>query len=221
MKADELFALASAHSIDLTAVAGNASDIFGIAARRPRNSEERRERRPVRETVEGKESRVIKPRMWTHAELAQALGGLERMPTLAAFYSFEQDDKNTDELFRGLLSVALKMADTERWPVRIAMNGDNTPYGYIARITALVLDVDRHRPYFTAAPTLFVAYMSVNDLVWYSKLARCYLGLHNWYDGWLDAARGYVNRALVSEWRRYTENVVTVEPRTVVSPIVA
>src|SRR6185312_3656917 len=120
MKAIErLFSAASAHGIDLKQAAGESANLYGAGAPRRRqlmralagiDTPEEREKRErhenrerIAESVKGKQSRVSRPKLNSHAELAQALsgeirepgrpprGGLEGPAFLAAMYSLALD----------------------------------------------------------------------------------------------------------------------------------
>src|SRR6185312_1204507 len=131
MKAIErLFSAASAHGIDLKQAAGESANLYGAGAPRRRQlmrqlagldtpeEREKRERHENREripeSVKGKQSRVARPKLHSHAELGQALagqvrepgapprGGLEGPAYLAAMYSFGLDGGVYEDLYRAL-----------------------------------------------------------------------------------------------------------------------
>jgi len=197
LKAAELIALATAHHIDLTNVGGTASRLDGIAAPRRLTAAERKARRQshlgldVLPTATGDGSRVHRRPAWSVAEVGQAACGVPRMPWLATMYSIAGDSSGYPELHRGLMLEALDLAAQQNWPMKITKRGGHRDY-YQAQLAALVLDADRHRPYFATAPTLYALCMDVDTDIWERYVCDWYVDLQLEYERWLGIARGIV-----------------------------
>ena len=198
MKADELVALAAAHGIDISHTVASETNLHGIAARRRRTDEERRIGVPVRDTVTGSQTRVHRPRAWTHAETGLAAAGCQRMPWLAACYSWAGDRSGYKELHRGLTLVGIKEAERHDWPWRITLL-DGTKGYYLERLAELVLDEEGCKPAFTAAPGLYAIYLGVSPSTWSKPLWGYHLLLQQRYQRWLEIARGTIGRKLANE----------------------
>lgn len=201
MKAAELVSLAAARGVDLKHVAGNSSNIYGIARTRRltplqiRLCDELKISREVVPTVRGAESHVYRRPMWTAAELGQAAQGLERMPWLASRYSFAGDSSGYPELHRGLMMEALRMATVEKWPMQVP-GRDGSMQHYIAELAALVLDAERDKWMFVKAPGLYADCMRMEEEIYATKMAHRYAGLQLRYEGWLHAAESWIQRKL-------------------------
>lgn len=225
MKAIErLFSCASAHGIDLRQAAGESANLYGAGAPRRRQlmrklagleeSAEDRERREaqenrahVRESVKGKQSRVARPKMYSHAELGQALagqvrargepprGGLEGPAYLAAMYSFGLDASVYEDLYRALRRAMAELAEGDRWPVEVpGLSGEPAHYG--DELCKLVLVHDWCQPIFVKIPTLYAIYLGVSEEVWRVKLMSPYTATQVRYERWLARARGYVDHRI-------------------------
>jgi hypothetical protein len=203
MRAAELVTLAAAHGIDLTHVAGNASDTHGVARKRRLTAKEVKARKDegrgtrVEETASGSGSQVYRRPAWTAAELGQAAHLVPRMPWLAACYSLAGDLSAYKELHRGLTYEAIEMAGKEDWPWRVKKSHGAMDF-YIEPLTALVLDFEAHKSFFEAAPALYAHYMGVDMEVWDGALAARYARLHNKFERWYAVALGMIQRKIVS-----------------------
>ena len=204
MKADELVALASAHGINLTHIGGTASDIHGIAAKRRLTHAERRQRLEqhvsleVLPTAQGSGSRVHRRPAWSVAEVGQASCAIPRMPWLATLFSVGGDASGYPELHRGLMVVALKLATEQNWPMMVTKRSGHRGY-YVAELAALVLDADRHRPLFTAAPALYALCIDVDEDIWDRSIRLWYTDLRMEYERWLGTARGIIRKWIMEE----------------------
>lgn len=195
MKADELVALAAAHGIDIAHTVASSTNTMGDAARRARTREEIRSFMPVRETVDGKETRTRKPRYWTHAETGMGMAGCSRMPALAALYSWCGDRDEYAELHRGLTRETIRIAEKGNWAWQVEMVNGRRDY-YIERLTELVLDEDACKAAFVAAPGFYAVYMGVTQRVWSRPLTGYFLTVQERYQRWLDIAKGTIGRKL-------------------------
>ncbi len=198
MKAEELVTLAAAHGIDISHTVACETNLRGAAARRRRTDEERRIGAPVRDTVTGAQTRVHRPRTWTHAETGLGAAGCPRMPWLAACYSWAGDRTGYKELHRGLTLQAIKEAQRHDWPWRITLL-DGTKDYYLERLTELVLDEEGCKPAFTSAPGLYAIYLGVSPVTWSKPLWGYYLTLQQCYQRWLDIVRGTIGRKLAQD----------------------
>lgn len=224
MKAIErLFSAASAHGIDLKQAAGESANLYGAGAPRRRQlmrtlagletpeDRDRRERHENRErlpeSVKGKQSRVSRPKLHSHAELGQALagevrepgapprGGLEGPAYLAAMYSFALDSEVYEDLYRALRRAMAELAEHDRWPVEIAgLSGEPVHYG--DELCRLVLVHDWCQPIFARIPGLYAIYLGVSEEVWRAKLMSPYTATQGRYERWLSRARGYIDHRI-------------------------
>lgn len=149
----------------------------------------------MRETVEGRQTRVVRPRHWSHAEAGMAGCEVPRMPWLAVLYSIGGDRANYAELHRGLTVRAIDMAEKQRWPWQVSGVSGKRDY-YIERLTELVLDHDAYPRAFKAAPGLFAVYMGVTEATWGNPLYGYFLELQGQYGRWLDVGQGFMARWL-------------------------
>jgi hypothetical protein len=224
MKAIErLFSAASAHGIDLKQAAGESANAYGAGAPRRRQlmrtlagleaaeDRDKRERRENRErmpeSVKGKQSRVARPKLHSHAELGQALagqirepgepprGGLEGPAFLAAMYSFGLDASVYEDLYRELRYAMADLAKRDSWPVEIAgLSGEPVHYG--DELCRLVLVHDWCQPIFARIPGLYAIYLGVTEEVWRGKLMSPYTATQGRYERWLARARGYIDHRI-------------------------
>ena len=205
MNAADLITLATAHGVDLSRVVANASNTKGVAAKRKRSEYERRQGIEVVETARGRETKSIRRSRFSHAELSMAAQGTEDIPWRALLYSDAGADAEFLTLFRSLRWRALKLADSNGWLplVKWRTSADvkdgkcatcslEQPQFYVESLAMLVLDEDRHRRYFTAAPGLFAAYLHTDEVVWEAILRTRFRMLRDRYDLWLNSARGRV-----------------------------
>src|SRR6185312_5643124 len=221
MKAIErLFSAASAHGIDLKQAAGESANLYGAGAPRRRqlmralagiDTPEEREKRErhenrerIAESVKGKQSRVARPRLYSHAELGQALAGLKgpSYPAyLAAMYSFALDAEVYSDLYRILRKAMAELAEADRWPVEIpGLSGESVHYG--DELCRLVLIHDWCQPIFARIPGLYAIYLGVSEEVWRAKLMSPYTATQGRYERWLGKARRYVDRRIGEEFER-------------------
>ncbi len=198
MKADELVTLAAAHGIDISHTVACETRLDGAAAQRRRTPEEIARGLPVRETVSGTQTRVHRPRTWTHAETGMGAAGCPRMPWLAACYSWAGDQSGYKALHRGLTLQAIREAERHDWPWRITMLDGTRDY-YLERLAELVLDEEGCRAAFVAAPGLYAIYLGVSPSVWSKPLWGYHLVLQQSYQRWLDIARGTISRRLAHD----------------------
>ena len=205
MKAADLVVLASAHGIDISHTVASETNTRGAARPRRRTELERAAGLPVRETVEGKASRVVRPRFWTHAEAGMAGGDVPRLPWLALLYSFAGDRTSYAELHRGLTLKAIRMAEEQHWPWQVRLASGRRDY-YLERLAELVLDYDAYRRAFEHDPALFSVYMGVTESTWGNPMCRYFLELQGQYGRWLDVGQG-----IMSHWLR--EDLPDVEDR--------
>lgn len=192
MLVEALITLVNARGIDLRHVAGNSSNTEGIARRRRLSQAEMKLRRElkvaleVNDTAKGASSRVSRPPMWAHPELAQALYGVPRMPELALYYSLAGWLGGFEELQRGLMLKQLHTAEREKdWPMIVGYIGGRAsePYDYIPRLATLVLIADAEKQNLIAAGPLF-ALMGMEEAVWQQTLAARFLDLQQQYERW-------------------------------------
>jgi hypothetical protein len=200
MMACDLIALASAHGIDLSSVGGSASDTQGVARTRRRTKREVELGIEVAQTVRGAGSRTYRRPTWSIAELGQAAGGpknarVDRIPWLAALYSFAGDTSGYWDLWHALALESHKLSRNDYWEPRLK-NAKGEPEYYQGKLAALVLDADMHRPLFLAGPGLFAVYMNVTPETWDRKLASRYTDLQGVYERWLAIARSTIQKRL-------------------------
>ena len=208
-----LIARASARSLDLKQLAGEASVIMPVSRRRQLMmaklfEPDEKVPRLVGETVEGKQTRTTRRAYYTHAELGQSLSfaGVSGAPFLAAMYSDAMDGTVRPLLYRKLRARAAESAIQEEWPERIqGMHGG--PHHYEDELTALVLDADWGKALFQLAQSqhnvnLYAVAMDVSEEVWQSKLMPYYTRILRHYEVWLARARSAVERKLTEEWGR-------------------
>lgn len=219
---ERLFSAASAHGIDLKQAAGESANLYGAGAPRRRRLMERlagialetaeeRERRErhenrerIAESVTGKQTRVVRPRLYSHAELGQSLAGLEGPPYLAAMYSFALDGEVYSDLYRALRKAMAELAEREKWPIEIeALGRQRVHYG--DELCRLTLVADWCQPFFVRVPALYAIFLGVPEEVWVGQLMRLYLETAACYQRWLAIARGYVNRRVREEFERLGE----------------
>jgi len=209
MRPADLVVLATAHGIDISHTVASETNTRGAASKRRRTREERWDGIPVRETVEGKQTRVARAREWTHAEAGMAAKDVPRMPWLAALYSFAGDRTHDAELHRGLTLKAIRVAEQHQWPWQVPML---TGRGYyIERLAELVLDHDAMPRVFVQAPGLFPIYMNVPERVWSKPLFGYFLELQQQYGRWLSVAQG-----CIAQWLRAGECLQAPEDRRIV-----
>jgi hypothetical protein len=197
MRAAELITIAGTRGIDLKHIAGNASNIHGIARKRERTKQELISGVDV-EPTRGRGSRVYRRPEYTVAEVGQAAKDVPRMPWLAARYSWGRDRSNYRELHAGLTQAAFKQKERENWPWRVVkLNG--LPGYYIEELGQLVLGYEAFMAEFTAYPVLYSASLGVSDEIWSATLAPCFLSLHQTYKDWLDMVQRSMGRWLREE----------------------
>ena len=222
MKAIErLFSCASAHGIDLKQMAGESVSLYGAGAPRRRQlmrrlstfgeTQEQREEREGREnrehlteSVKGKSTRVARPKLYSHAELGQAISGLQGGPYHAAMYSFGLDEASYESVYRELRYAMADIDRREKWPFQA--NADSrrrTHYG--DELCEVVLLADWCKPFFMRAPGLYAVYLGLPEETWTRELIRPYLDTLSRYERWLSIARAHVERAIHEEFDRLDE----------------
>lgn len=176
--------------------------------RERREKAENRERLP--QSVKGKHTRVARPRLYSHAELGQALageirepgksprGGLEGPAFLAAMYSFALDGSVYEDLYRALRVAMAELAQADRWPVEIpGLSGELVHYG--DELCKLVLVHDWCQDIFIklpGPPSLYACFLGVSEKVWRTRLMSPYTATQARYERWLARARGYVDHRI-------------------------
>jgi hypothetical protein len=199
LNAASLVQLAAARGIDLAHVAGVSSNLDGAARKRARTDVERELGIPdVRETVKGRETRGHRPPAWGVAELGQAAQGLGVIPWTAALYSFAGSQDGYWILWSALSSEANRIARREAWTAQV-MSEDGHHRFYRENLSALVLDEDRSKHLFAAAPGLYAAYMHVAPATWDRHLAGPFSSLKSRYEGWLAVARSVIGKWVRNE----------------------
>lgn len=198
MKADDLVALAASGNIDIAQTVAAVTNTRGIARQRLQTREERLGQVPVRETVDGKQTRVVRPRRWSHADTGIVFGGCPRIPWLAACFSWAGDSTHFKELHRALTLEAIRTATREEWPLKTPM-ADGTEGYYLERLAELVLDFDRYQPVFSRAPGFFAIYLGVTQHRWSKPHFGHFLTLQQRYERWLAVAKGFGARRLRDE----------------------
>lgn len=199
-----LFSRASAHSLDLVQLAGEASKLIPASSPRRRRFMEKLFRgenihAPIGETVTGSQTRVSRSAYYTHAELGQSLAGLGGAPYLAAMYSFALDGSQRVPLYHALRERTAEIARREEWPERIpGVNG--AAHHYEDELTALVLDVDWLKPLFVLAPQLYAIAVDVSEELWRIRLLHYYVRILQVHESWLARAQGHITRRLVEEF---------------------
>jgi hypothetical protein len=218
MRADELVVLASAHGIDLTHVAGAASNTRGAASKRSLTREERRKRMEehlgleIEPSVRGNGSRTYRRPQWSLAEIGQAAEGVPELPWLAACYSWGGDSSCYWTLWWGLSYQAQRLGRREGWQPRVMgraprdpktgkpiVGAKGEPRFYLLELAQMVLDEDAHKWAFAAWPGLHAAYLQVEDATWARILAPRYEMLQGKYESWLATAKTLIQRKLAEE----------------------
>lgn len=200
MNAKELVALCSAHGINFVHVAGSASNTDGIAGTRSlRRIEIEAGITEVRETCQGKESRVAKQPEFSQAELGIAAYGVKNLSWCAAQHTIANDRTpfTLKCLHRGLMYHADKYAKQQEWEIvlpgrverdakthrRIPGSKAGTVF-YREALCMLVLDEISFKPAFTAAPHLYSIYLGIEQATWEKKLAERFELLQMRYQVW-------------------------------------
>lgn len=195
-----LFSRASARSLDLKQLAGEASKIIPASSPRRRKFMEELFGAPIKQTVKGTSTRVARKGYSPTAELGQCLAGLNEAASTAAMYSFALDGASRMPLYYWLRESAAGIARREQWPERIpGVNG--APHHYQDELTALVLDADWLKPLFHLAQSkhnvnLYAIMMDVSEEIWQTKVTHYYVRILQPYETLLAQARGYVEREL-------------------------
>jgi hypothetical protein len=186
--------LATARGIDLQHVAGVSSNVDGIAKKRARTEIERKLGIPdVRETVKGRETRGHRRPAFGVAELGQAAQGLGVIPWNAALYSFAGSADGYWLLWSALSCEANKIARRESWAPRVTTENGEQRF-YREQLSLLVLDEDRSKHLFAAAPALYAVYMNVTPATWDGQLQGQFRSLQSSYERWLQIARSTIGR---------------------------
>lgn len=198
MKTEDLLNLGNYQKVDFFLIAGNASNVDGIAALRPPTREERLSGLGVKLTVESAQTRSYRKPTLSHQELATALAGCKRMPTLSAFYHVRGDYSVYPELHRGLMLELCRIAGREKWPLQINKRDGSRGY-YQCELVSLVLDYQANIPVFIADPGKFALCVGVSDDVWSKVVRHWYDSMTQVYERWVATARGHVGRPWTSD----------------------
>jgi hypothetical protein len=197
MDAASLVKLAAARGIDLSHIAGVASDLQGIAKQRkysPTVLKSRRERHlnlEVSETGRGRETRTYRQAQWSVADLGMAAKGLGAIPWAAALYSFAGSRDGYWLLWHALANEAHRIGRREYWPPRV-LQEDGRRRFFRENLAELVLIEDANRHLFVAAPTLYAIYMGVAPETWDRHLSGPFKALQGSYEHWLSIARSVI-----------------------------
>lgn len=195
MDAADLIQLAQARGIDLKFIAGVASNTHGAARKRARTEDEIDLGLPIRESVQGRQTRTYRRPSWTVAELGQAAASLGPVPWSAALYSFAGARDGYWILWHALTNEAQRLAKRENWPPRVK-GEDGRPQCYREELAELVLTEDANKHLFLAAPQLYAACMKVQPIIWESHLSDPFRSLKASYERWLGIARASIARWL-------------------------
>lgn len=199
-------------------MAGESVNLYGAGAPRRRQlmrqlaglqGDENRERREklenrerLSESVTGKQSRVAKPRMYSHAELGHALSGLTGGPYHAAMYSFGIDEQSYPDIYRELRCAMAETDVREKWPLKVSGEGRReVHYGDV--LCEVVLLADWCKPFFIRAPGLYAIYMGLPQDTWDGQLVRPYLDTLSRYERWLARARKFVENRIYEEFHGF------------------
>jgi len=193
MRTEDLLNLGNYQKLDFVLIAGNASNVEGVAAPRRPTKEERRAGVGVKLTAEAAQTRTYRKPVLSHQDLAHALAGCKRMPTLAAFYHVRGDFSVYPELQRGLMLELSRLIQRKRWPTQVTKHDGSFGY-YQGELAALVLDYDAHMPLFRDVPALFARCIGVTDDVWSKIVHYWYDDLSRVYERWIATARAHVGR---------------------------
>jgi hypothetical protein len=210
---ERLFSCASAHGIDLKQAAGESANLYGAGAPRRRQlmrrlaglddaqkvaQEVADNREHLPESVKGKQTRVSRPRLYSHAELGQALSGLPESPYHAAMYSFGLDEGSYDAVYRELRLAMTEMDSRQKWPLKVQATGRRMIH-YGDELCEVVLLADWCKPFFMRVPALYAIYLDIPEETWMGTLMRPYLDTLTRYDSWLRIARAFVERRIREE----------------------
>ena len=122
-------------------------------------------------TALGIQTRVYKPALNTHTELALAMKGLSRMPELSLYYSLAGFLGVFEELHCGLMIKALDLImEDKNWPMVVRYKGAGPinwhrvgePHDYVSKLSTLVLVMDAHRREFIPTPGLLPDLMNMD-----------------------------------------------------------
>jgi hypothetical protein len=212
---ERLFSCASAHGIDLRQAAGECAKLYGPGSPRRRNLMERlaggrpidekaikgtmlESAKTVTQTVRGTQTRVAKPKLYSHVELGHALSGLTGAPYLTAMFSFGLDDQVYEDLCRALRKAVAEIAERDRWPLKVdGFTGRQVFFG--DELCEVVLAHDWCAPMFAKIPGLYGIMLGVTDDVWRERLMRYYTEALSRYERWQGIARAYVERSTREE----------------------
>ena len=206
MDAASLIKLAAARGIDLNHVAGVASRLDGKAAERRLSAAELKFRKEnklgldVYETVKGRETRTYRRPNWSGAELGQAAKGQGLIPWNAALDSIAGFRDNYWLLWNALSGEAYRLSRREFWVPRVATEDGGMQF-YRESLAQLILEEEANKPYFTAAPILYPAFMKVTLPVWERQLFGYFVSLKTQYDGWLGSARSWISKRICEPHR--------------------
>ena len=206
MKAADLIALATAHGIDVTQAAKQVTRIRSRVALAPSlfgrlnaiaAGENACTPLPALSAA-GRQSHVMRRPEWSVAELGLAAHGVERIPWLAARYTYAGDRRCYWPLHDALTIEAVALRERQRWSSQVRMHDGNMRF-YLCELAALVLDEDAHQPVFRAAPQLFAFYLGVDEEMWTRQVAYRFEALKLRYMGWLQTALQIMQLRIDSE----------------------
>lgn len=221
-KADRLLTLSNPNGVDLTTVAGAASETHGLGRRRARTEEEIKEGLPhwgLQDTVTGTQSRDYRRRTNSIEEVAAAAGPrrvsadkIERLDDwawLAARLKIAGDKSAFWEVWRCLRIYAVQTADKQRWPAQVEGLAPRDAKGkpipgqsaelifYIEPLAALVVRADAEPDRFTRIPGAHALHMRVEPEIWDRVLEPKYQALCMKYELLVNSALSWMNRCIV------------------------
>ena len=197
MKTEDLLNLGNYQKLDFVLIAGTSSNTDGIARMRPPTPAERQSGLGIQFTVKAAQTRTYRKPVISQQDLALALQGCARMPTLAAFYHVRGDHSDYEELKRGLMLQLMRLVDRKRWPTRVQKR-DGSRGHYQGELAELVLDFDANMPFFRCYPEKLALYVGVTDDIWDKVVHYWFDELHGQYEKWIATARAHVGRRWLS-----------------------
>lgn len=201
MKAEDLYARASAQGVDL----GKRGRITAKERRVARERVKKRlgltsvqlidpdsddAPRGLRSSALGKSSTLIASREWTIAELGQAAQGVPEIAFAAACFAYAGAHKYLWRLHGALLHEAMLMQRREEWPEKV-IDVHGLKIYYLEQLCMLVLDDDRHgylRNWANIIDQVYAIYMCVPDRVWKRDLGWRFQKLQFVWHDWLGTA---------------------------------
>lgn len=200
MKAQDLLTLATAHSVDIAQAARQQTHVSRERAlmqsrmRKILISNPKAQIRPE-QTARCAQTHVTDHPSWTNAEAGHAAAGVSRIPWYAASFTYMDDNSAFWVLWEALMFEALRMRVRHHWSPQVK-GADGHMRFYLENLTNIVLEEQRHRPIFTAAPALYAVLCGVTEDVWERTLFVRFDMIRNQYDRWLHTAIGIMNARL-------------------------